>query len=1023
MLETFFFRYLTLSLTGSAVLLPLLLCTRFLRSRYAARTCYFVWLVLAVRLLLPFQFALPQPMVTVEAPAREIVIAPPAQETVRLAPAVSSAPVSGGTVRTEPAQKPSETPTRTVPVTGLATALWMAGAAAFLGAQWGGYWIGRRRLLRSARPAGQPERAVLLQLGGKLGIPRLPRLCRCRGVSTPMLLGLLRPVILLPERASGGAEETLMLRHELLHLRRHDLAYKLLLLLVNGIHWFNPLVWWMGREASRNLELCCDDDAVRGADAEFRRLYGAVLIQTAGAQGGPALSTRFGGEKKQLKGRLKNLFQKKRQSAVLVCLILAAALLAGSLVGCQAQTLTPEEALDALKASITYEDGALSFTIPEGIGPAEEWNIHIAGRAETAELGGMSLHYFEGEAWQAGKTYTLEMTLEQWAYITQLSMDAQPPYRKTGGSTAMGWQITVDLLAYVRGGAAADGDPAAEADPVYIRYPETEIPLSQVDFAACQSELSTEDWQALSAFFPVLKEGHVLFAALMPEAGAATAMMKAQSIHDIFADYGFEHPPEEFTLSSYALCDLTGDGEKELALYSNHDSGLNLVLHREGDAFYGVYKPIRWFMDLQENGIFYGSGGAATSYYKRLHFKNGAAWVELLANTDWDYYAVGGEEVTQAEFEAWQAEALVGETAWYVARSVGGAAYTNTAYGFTVRFPDSWAGRIEVAEDSDANLMTIYQSASRQADDPTAGVLANLCVCTQSVFDEVYGDKDLDGMYENGGPRITVLGHVGEYLVYLHVDRLPEDVTGLTAAYVRMRREAEQITADAFNNTGAAQAARYISSLYGFTMDLPADWVGQVEVQEYLGLPTFVMKDAGDWGGMLLDVTWMPSEEFDPDHAPVPEYFLAEQDGITLYAYPATDVQFDPEKDQERYRALESGIGTLLESFQLQEATAWPKVAGYGILTTADSASITLDMVEQQSWYQFNNPVRDETALSVSTAAVAGVEEIEYANNRQITYSTLLSDLEQYAGKVFQIYTVDGVVVCLNQWTEAIVLE
>lgn len=66
-----------------------------------------------------------------------------------------------------------------------------------------------------------------------------------------MLLGLLRPVILLPERASGGAEETLMLRHELLHLRRHDLAYKLLLLLVNGIHWFNPLVWWMGREASR----------------------------------------------------------------------------------------------------------------------------------------------------------------------------------------------------------------------------------------------------------------------------------------------------------------------------------------------------------------------------------------------------------------------------------------------------------------------------------------------------------------------------------------------------------------------------------------------------------------------------------------------------------------------------------------------------------------------------------------------------------------------------------------------------
>ena len=182
----------------------------------------------------------------------------------------------------------------------------------------------------------------------------------------------------------------------------------------------------------------------------------------------------------------------------------------------------------------------------------------------------------------------------------------------------MGWQITVDLLAYVQGGAAADGDPAAEVDPVYIRYPETEIPLSQVDFAACQSELSTEDWQALSAFFPVLKEGHVLFAALMPEAGAATAMMKAQSIHDIFADYGFEHPPEEFTLSSYALCDLTGDGEKELALYSNHDSGLNLVLHREGDAYYREEERFceRGYQHEQLTGMLHRSGMELLAVYE-----------------------------------------------------------------------------------------------------------------------------------------------------------------------------------------------------------------------------------------------------------------------------------------------------------------------------------------------------------------------------------------------------------------------
>lgn len=63
-----------------------------------------------------------------------------------------------------------------------------------------------------------------------------------------------------------------------------------------------------------------------------------------------------------------------------------------------------------------------------------------------------------------------------------------------------------------------------------------------------------------------------------------------------------------------------------------------------------------------------------------------------------------------------QARALTADAFTYTGAAVRrGAVYTNSTYGFTVRFPDGWAGRVEVAEDDGAGLMTIYQSSARRA--------------------------------------------------------------------------------------------------------------------------------------------------------------------------------------------------------------------------------------------------------------------------------------------------------------------
>ena len=420
-MENLFLRVLTLSLTASLVLLPLLALAPRLHHRYAGRTFYVLWLVLAVRLVLPVQLILPEPAVTVELPPSQAVTVPAAVRP-RAEAAVSDVPQSAGAAEPAPAAPEAG---RTFSWTQLGTWLWLGGVAALLVYQGAGYALARRKLLRDAEPGSEEETALLAALAAGLGVRRAPPLLHTADAASPMVLGLVRPVLLLPEGALPAEELEVVLRHELTHLKRRDVAYQALLLLARTVHWFNPLVWWMGREAGRSLELCCDDAVVRGRDEAFCRRYGSVLLRTA-TGGRMPLSTQFGGGKGQLKARLGNLFRKKRNSAALVCIALACALLATSLVACEQAKLTPEEALDALEDSIAVEGDRISFTVPKHCGPEDLWEITVSGLSETEE-GMVSLHYFENEAWKAGQGYAVGMTTEVWQTVTALTLEAYPP--------------------------------------------------------------------------------------------------------------------------------------------------------------------------------------------------------------------------------------------------------------------------------------------------------------------------------------------------------------------------------------------------------------------------------------------------------------------------------------------------------------------------------------------------------------------------------------------------------------------
>ena len=141
-----------------------------------------------------------------------------------------------------------------------------------------------RWLRRWGREAEEtPLLARYRALGDQMGLRRLPRLVLCPSLPAPMLAGLLRPVILLPEPLPQSAPLECALRHELTHFRRRDIPLKALVLWVKALHWFNPLMWLMARAVEQDTELACDDSTLHALPGDQRSAYGRSILQTVSA--------------------------------------------------------------------------------------------------------------------------------------------------------------------------------------------------------------------------------------------------------------------------------------------------------------------------------------------------------------------------------------------------------------------------------------------------------------------------------------------------------------------------------------------------------------------------------------------------------------------------------------------------------------------------------------------------------------------------------------------------------------------
>lgn len=211
--------------------------------------------------------------------------------------------------------------------------LWGIGAGLYFAYHIIRYFTFKRRITPHCSAANTELLDSILQ---DLKIKTKPQLLTCPKIAGPMMIGFLKPTILLPDTTYSNDELQVVLRHELTHFKRLDLWYKLLLLIANSIHFFNPLVYLMVKQANRDLEYSCDDAVVKNHNLDFRKAYSLTLLKSMGQAETTSLSTYLNETTKDAKRRFANILDTKTRKKGFIAFALVFLLvgLTGSLVAC-----------------------------------------------------------------------------------------------------------------------------------------------------------------------------------------------------------------------------------------------------------------------------------------------------------------------------------------------------------------------------------------------------------------------------------------------------------------------------------------------------------------------------------------------------------------------------------------------------------------------------------------------------------------------------------------------------------------
>jgi beta-lactamase regulating signal transducer with metallopeptidase domain len=241
--------------------------TPLLSKRYSARTLYYSWIIIIIGFIIPFRPRFDFGLLSIPMDIRKAHFSP---------------------------------------LLKFVTVLWVGGVIAVLVYQ----LLMHYRFIKAVNRWGEKleTEAILLLLQNeqkKTGVIKDVSVYKCEFISSPLLLGLRQPKILLPDIELSSDELSMIIRHELIHLRQKDILAKFIILLATALHWYNPIIWLSSKAISLQCEINCDNETMINTNAEQRQQYSETLIGVIRqAKLQTLFATNFSCSKQNLKNRI-----------------------------------------------------------------------------------------------------------------------------------------------------------------------------------------------------------------------------------------------------------------------------------------------------------------------------------------------------------------------------------------------------------------------------------------------------------------------------------------------------------------------------------------------------------------------------------------------------------------------------------------------------------------------------------------------------------------------------------------------
>ncbi len=387
-----------LSLIGSLMALLLILLRQKAKGKISSTFFYWAWLLVLVRFALPAEGFVrlyekqTEPEYSIRenyAPRQELLITEieqPVENTAFENPAPVEAP--------KPEVKKSFDFQKLLRW----EVLWLGVALLVILKQSIGYLIFSKKLRRTLVPVNDFELLQYISIKQRFK----PEIAKSGAVTTPMLLGLKDPLLVLPKREYSFDDFNNILLHEFTHYRRGDVWLKWAAMCVFAFHWFNPLCSLFIKELDKVCELSCDEKLLKNMDGCQKQSYGETLLELAAVNSPKksTLATCLAMEKHVLKERLEQIMKYRNKGKMgIISMVLSLAVLAGCAVAAGPDT-TPEEskAPEITPPIVNDEQGVMVHTVDEFLAAIEPGASIVLAEgtfnlAEAENYGVDSEHY------------------------------------------------------------------------------------------------------------------------------------------------------------------------------------------------------------------------------------------------------------------------------------------------------------------------------------------------------------------------------------------------------------------------------------------------------------------------------------------------------------------------------------------------------------------------------------------------------------------------------------------------------